>query len=127
MRDYLVKGISGFFKGRYWGEFMERHLVRREGEEVYHAHLYVDTCIHPDSMYAILPAYFESIGRPLDRSMHAQSPRSRLGCIHGIHPVGCPHWEFIFRYNKETVLERCQRMRPRRSRDRICFRGTGRV
>ncbi|RGY98423.1 hypothetical protein [Clostridium sp. AM58-1XD] len=105
MREHLVKGVSDYFRGRQWCDFMEHHLIRNYGEEVYHAHLYVDTSIHPDSMYSIIPAYFEAVNRPLDRSMHAQSPRNQLGCIHGIHPTGCPHWEMIFRFNEDAVLE----------------------
>lgn len=105
MRETLVKGVSAYFKSPQWCDFMTSHLVRKTGEEVYHIHLYVDTSVHPDSMNVILDRYFTIIGRPYDREPHPQSARPGIACIHGIHSVGCPHWEMIFRFNPGVVLE----------------------
>ncbi len=104
MRDNLVQGIIQYFQGEQWNDLMKNHLLREEGEEVYHAHLYVDTSIHPESLTKLLDSYFKAIHRPLDRTMDPQANREGIASIHGIHPVGCPHWEMIFRFNPKVVL-----------------------
>lgn len=104
MREELVNGIIDYFKGPHWTDFMENHLVREYGEEVYHVHIYVDTMLHPESLSQLIDLYFKSINRPLTRSMDPQQQREGVASIHGIHSLGCPHWEMIFRFNKDTVL-----------------------
>ena len=104
MREDLVKGVVEYFHGEQWRDFMANHLVREGGEEVYHVHLYVDTFLHSESLSKLIDLYFKAINRPLDRSMDPQQQRKGVASIHGIHPVGCPHWEMIFRFNQNTIL-----------------------
>jgi hypothetical protein len=105
MRDNLINEIISYFCGEQWKDFINNHLIRKKGEEVYHVHLYVDTSIHPDSMNRILDNYFSVIGFPYARSPHPQAQRPGIASIHGIHSHGCPHWEMIFRFNSKVVLE----------------------
>lgn len=104
LREEIVKGVAGYFNGAHWADCMRNHMVRQYGDEVYHVHVYVDTCIHPESLEKVIAAYFKAINRPLMRSMDPQQQREGVASIHGIHPLGCPHWELIFRFNAETVL-----------------------
>jgi hypothetical protein len=104
MRNELVKGAADYFNGPHWDDFMANHLLREKGEEVYHIHLYVDTKLHPKTLEQLIDRYFNILNRPLDRSMDPQQQRKNVASVHGIHPVGCPHWEMIFRFNEHTIL-----------------------
>lgn len=104
MRDNLVTGVVEYFRGPHWTDFMENHLIREYGEEVYHVHIYVDTMLHPESLSKLIDMYFKAIGRPLARGMDPQQQRKGVASIHGIHSIGCPHWEMIFRFNAGAVL-----------------------
>ena len=101
-KDY-VQGIIDYFKGDQWTSFMKDHLTHPD-EEVYHAHIYFDTSVHPDSLYPIVSAYFESQGMPLDRKIDPQSPKPEVGGLHGIHPSGQQHFDWFFRFNPDVVL-----------------------
>jgi hypothetical protein len=98
-----VEGVTEFFKSEFWNDFVDNHL-RHKDEVVYHAHIYVDTCIHPDSMHPITYAYWKSKGLPLDRVIDPQSPKEHVGALHGIHPIGLPGFDYFFRYNKDVVI-----------------------
>jgi hypothetical protein len=100
-----VEGIIDFFKSDFWNDFVDNHLHHPNGDVVYHAHIYVDTSIHPDSMHPITYAYWKAKGLPLDRCIDPQSPKDHVGALHGIHPPGLPGFDYFFRYNKDAIIE----------------------
>ncbi|MGE4283557.1 MAG: hypothetical protein AB7G87_07505 [Clostridia bacterium] len=101
-KDY-VQGIIDYFNGEQWTSFMNDHLTH-EDEEVYHAHVYFDSSVHPKSLHPIMHAYFKAKGMPLDRIIDPQSPKVKVGGLHGIHPFGQQHFDWFFRFNADVVL-----------------------
>ena len=104
-RNELVQGVIDYFRSSaQWTDFMENHLLKRDGEEVYHTHMYNDASIHPDSLTTLVERYFDAINRPLTRSTHPTAQRPGVAAVHGIHPIDCPHFEMIFRFNPDVAL-----------------------
>lgn len=103
VRETLVKGAAEYFHSRQWEYFMDKILLRSKGGEVYHAHIYTDTCLHPNSIKALIELYFTAINRPLTRATDPTANRPGVAAVHGIHPIGCAHFEVIFRFNKDVV------------------------
>jgi hypothetical protein len=99
-----VQGIINFFNSEFWNDFVDNHLHHPD-EVVYHAHIYIDTCIHPDSMHPIMYAYWKAKGRPIDRVIDPQAPKPHVAALHGVHPAGLPAFDYFFRYNKDAVIE----------------------
>lgn len=98
-----VQGVIEFFKSDFWNNFITNHL-RHPDEMVYHAHIYIDTCVHPDSMHPIMYAFWKSRGTPCDRCIDPQSPKPKVAALHGIHPIGYPPFDYFFRFNKDVVV-----------------------
>lgn len=98
-----VQGVIDFFKGEFWNGFIDNHLHYRN-DTVYHAHIYIDTCIHPDSMHPIMYAFWKARGFPIDRAIDPQSPKPKVAALHGIHPAGHPPFDYFFRFNKDVVV-----------------------
>jgi len=104
MRENLVRGAIDYFRSEQWTDFMSNHLLRQTGGEVYHIHIYTDTCIHPESLSELITRYFDAINRPLLRRTDPTANRPDVAAVHSIHPLGCPHFEVIFRYNENEAL-----------------------
>jgi hypothetical protein len=103
MASKYAQGVIDFFKGEFWNDFVDNHL-KHPDERVFHAHIYVDTCLHPDPLHTIMYAWWQAKGFPIDRAIDPMSPKPHVGALHGIHPTGYPGFDFFFRYNKDTVL-----------------------
>lgn len=103
MAQKHVQGIIDFFKGDFWNNFVTNHLHHPD-DAVYHAHIYVDTSIHPDSMHPITYAYWKSKGLPIDRVIDPQAPKAHVAALHGVHPWGMPTYDYFFRFNKDAVI-----------------------
>ncbi|NPV54944.1 MAG: hypothetical protein HPY71_15765 [Firmicutes bacterium] len=103
-RKDVVKGVVDYFNGEQWNTFITGHLMEPK-EEIYHAHVYVDTSIHPDSLMKVMEGYFKAKGWDLDRKIDLTSPKPNVAGLHGIHPFGMPHFDFFFRFNPNAVLE----------------------
>ena len=104
MKKNYVQGVVDYFESTHWINFLENHLVHSD-EEVYHAHIYCDTSIHPESMKKIIFAYFASIGHPLTRRIDPVSPHPGQAGLHSIYPRGMAHFDMFTRYNENVVLE----------------------
>lgn len=104
MRQDLVDGIVDYFTSDHWTHFLDHHLDPPD-DEIWHAHSYVETSIHPDSLEPIMEAYFDSIGHGLVREIDYLTPYGRTyGSLHGVHPDGLPHFDWFFRFNSDAVL-----------------------
>jgi hypothetical protein len=98
-----VQGVIDFFNSEFWNDFVDNHL-RHPGEVVYHAHIYADTNIHPDSLFPITYAYWKAKGFPITRTIDPMSPKAHVGALHSIHPIGLPAFDFFYRFNKDVVF-----------------------
>lgn len=112
VREKLVGGMIDYFHSEQWNQFMSDMLLRKDGCEVYHAHIYTDTCIHPDSVSEIVNRYFDAVNRPLTRQTDPQANRPGVASIHGIAPIDCMHFEIVFRFNKDAVMEAMPKSAP---------------
>lgn len=98
-----VQGIIDFFKGEFWNDFVENDLVHKD-EVVYHAHIYLETNVHPESLHPIMYAYWEAKGKPINRAIDPMSPKTHVAALHGVQPEGLPAFDFFIKYSKDHVL-----------------------
>jgi hypothetical protein len=99
-----VDGLIAYFKGEQWNNFIKNHLEHPD-EEVYHAHLYADSSVHPDSMKKLMFSYFDSIGHPLTRRIDPVSPHPGQAGLHSVYPEGLVHFDMYLRFNGDVVLD----------------------
>ena len=99
-----VEGLISYFKGEHWQNFINHHLIH-ENDDVYHAHIYVDTCIAPDTMRTLMAAFWEAKGLPLVRRMDPISPKDDVIAMHSVTPTDRPAFDFFMRYQKDVVLD----------------------
>lgn len=99
-----VEGVAAYFKGEQWLDFLHNHLVHPD-EDVYHAHLYADSSVHPDSLKKLMFLYFEAIGHPLTRRIDPVSPHPGQAGLHSVYPEGLAHFDMYCRWNPDAVLE----------------------
>lgn len=95
MSQREVQGIIDYFKGPHWTNFITRHLVH-ENDDVYHAHIYVDTCVDPGSLRTLMAAYWEAQGLPLVRRMDPISPKPDVIAMHSVTPTDRPAFGLQF-------------------------------
>ncbi len=93
--------IVDFFKSDYWAE-VERHL---NNPDTHHVHVYVNTCIDPKDFEKALLAYLDATGVGSRRKIDHMAPRLGTGALHGIHPYGKPHFDIMYNYKQDTILE----------------------
>ncbi|MDD9746810.1 MULTISPECIES: hypothetical protein [Marinovum] len=96
-----ARAVADYFASDHWTGF----LADLEGD-VWHSHIYADTCIHPDSLNAIFEAYFARRGQPLLRRIDYLTPSAtaEVAALHNIHPDGLPHFDLFFRYKAGCTL-----------------------
>ena len=104
MAKNYAQELIKYFKGEQWTNFMNNHLLH-ENDEVYHAHIYCDSSVHPETMKKVLFNYFEAVGHPLTRRIDPVSPHPGQAGLHSIHPLGLPHFDMYLRGNEKVVFE----------------------
>lgn len=104
MEHERAEKILAYFHGAQWRYFLDT-VMSRGCEEVYHAHLYVLTSVHPDDLGVILERVFEELGWPLTRRIDKCAHYPPAAGLHGILPKGKPFFDFFFRYDPNAVLE----------------------
>ncbi|MCE5337038.1 MAG: hypothetical protein LLG06_20860 [Desulfobacteraceae bacterium] len=72
-----------------------------------HIHSYVETSVHPDSLETIIKRYFERLGRPSTRKIDHMAPKAGVGSLHGVEPLGSPHFDYQWIFNKDVGLKAC--------------------
>ncbi len=70
-----------------------------------HIHSYVETSVHPDSLEAIMKRYLERMGRPSTRKIDHMAPKAGVGSLHGVEPLGSPHFDYQWVFNKDVGLK----------------------
>ena len=100
----VIESVSNYFKTDQWKELLD--ILTKRDEPVYHAHIYVETQIHPLSLEEILKGYFKKIGYEVERKIEIFTSGQVLnsGSIHGIEPKGMPHFDFIWSYSPDNIL-----------------------
>lgn len=95
--------VIGYFKSPQWKYFLE-HVLNQSPADVYHAHVYVRTNIHPEDLAEIMEAYLEHLGCPVNRSIDRCAHYPPAAGLHGILPSGKTFFDFFFLYDDEAVL-----------------------
>jgi hypothetical protein len=100
----MVEEIVTYFKGEQWSRVLDV-LEERDGP-VSHAHVYVDTYIHPLSLDEIVAGFFAKRGVPLERrtEIFTSGQHSDKGSVHGIEPKGQPHFDLLFGYTRDAAI-----------------------
>lgn len=104
MAQKHVDGLIKYFKDEHWRNFLENHLVHPD-EEVYHAHIYNDTSVHPESLKKLMFLFFDAYGHPLTRRIDPVTPRDDQMGLHSVHPMDRPHFDMFTRFNPNVVFE----------------------
>ncbi|MCL4440750.1 MAG: hypothetical protein M1609_09250 [Firmicutes bacterium] len=95
------KQIAQFFQSDYWAQ-VEKHL---NNPDTHHVHVYVNTSIEPRDLEKALQAYLDARGWGRRRKIDHMAPKLGTGALHGIHPHGKPHFDIMFNYKADAVLE----------------------
>jgi len=103
MRKNIIEGLAEYFKSEHWLTFLNFHLQNPD-TEIWHAHIYVETMIHPESLLPIMEGFFENYNHPLVRKIDFLSPAPGVGALHNVHPGSLPHFDLFFRFNPDAIL-----------------------
>jgi len=103
--DKVIQETVAYFKGDQWRRLLDV-LEERDGP-VSHAHIYVDTHLHPLSIDEIVSGFFAKRGKPLERrtEIFTSGQHADKGSVHGIEPKGQPHFDLLFGYTKESAIQ----------------------
>ena len=100
--DY-AKGIAEYFRTNQWKYLTE--LLQTLGQKS-HIHLFVNTSIHPLSLERIVKEYLSMRGWAVNRGNEiVRWSAPKTGSLHGVHPHNMPHFDMIWRFVKDVVLE----------------------
>lgn len=100
----LIETVASYFRSEHWNRALE--VLSIKDEPIYHAHVYVETQIHPMSLEEIIKGYFQKTGRPVHRKIEifTSGQVADSGSIHGIEPEGMPHFDFLWKYSPSAIL-----------------------
>lgn len=103
MEQERIDAVINYFKSPQWMYFLE-HVLDKTPDDVYHAHVYVRTNIHPEDLADIMETYLEHKGCPINRNMDRCAHYPPAAGLHGILPSGKTFFDFFFIYDEHTVL-----------------------
>ncbi|MFC1798998.1 hypothetical protein ACFLZL_04245 [Thermodesulfobacteriota bacterium] len=101
--EKIKQEVVDYFQSESWLTLIKL-LKRDHHETIYHAHIFVDTSLHPYTFRKILFKYFDLIDMPVDRPIDFQMASVGNIMAHNIHPAGTFHFDLAFQYNSEVVL-----------------------
>lgn len=112
-RETVVKGLIDYLKGEHWRRTIAM-LAQDPDPHYTHAHVYVETCVHPQDLERLICGYLERRGMPSSRRIDYVNPSlvpdSETGSLHGIEPKGKPHFDLQWFYNPSVVLAGTQEL-----------------
>lgn len=104
----MIAGLIDYFRGDHWRRLMAA-LMQDPDPQGTHAHAYVETCVHPEDIKALICGYLEQRGVPSSRKIDYTAPRpGEMGSLHGVEPLGKPHFDYNWFFNPEVVLQATQ-------------------
>jgi len=103
-RGKIVQDVIAYFKGDQWRR-MAAALEQDPEPRGTHAHIFVETCVHPNNIEELICGFFAQRGAPSARRIDYMAPRpGEMGSLHGVEPKGQPHFDFNFFYNPNVAL-----------------------
>jgi hypothetical protein len=105
----LIETVAGYFRSEHWARALE--VLSISDEPIYHAHVYVETQIHPLSLEEIIKGYFGKSGKSVHRKIEifTSGQVADSGSIHGIEPEGMPHFDVLWKYSPDALLAPARR------------------
>jgi hypothetical protein len=102
IRTELLDQINSYFRGEQWTTMSDR--LEKDKNDTFHAHIFVNTCLHPLTLADILRAYFRVKGMEIDRPIDFQPSNVGHNMLHGVHPYGTWHFDLAWKYgDKEPI------------------------
>lgn len=102
-REEIVEKVAEYFvSSDHWRRLLAS--LQDPDPQGTHIHVYVDTCVHPNSLETIIKSYMEFRGWPLTRKIDYMSPRPGMGSLHGVEPKGKPHFDFQWFFKENVPL-----------------------
>lgn len=102
-KEQAIQGVIDYFKSDQWRRLMAA-LVQDPDPTGTHIHSFVETCVDPRALQAIIEAYFGRKGYPIARRIDLMSPRPQMGSLHGVEPRGLAHFDWNWFYNANIAL-----------------------
>ncbi|WP_417722339.1 hypothetical protein [Salipiger sp.] len=100
-----IEEIAAYFRSPHWLDAVK--AMAEPDEELYHAHLYIRTQIHPLSLEEIVKGWFARNGMPVHRKIEifTSGQVHDAGSIHGIEPQGLPHFDLLWQWAPDRLIE----------------------
>ena len=102
LRKVVREKILEYFNSSDWLDVME---VLKRGRTVRHAHIYLDSILHPDSVRKVALGYLKAKGIPSERHPKLLSHGTGMMNVYYIQPPAMCHFELFLRYNQDVVIE----------------------
>lgn len=104
MDGAIADAIVGYFNSEQWNRTID--VLTTKDEPVYHAHVYIETQVHPLSLEQIVKGYFRKKGLEVHRKIEifTSGQVADSGSIHGIEPHGLPHFDLLWRFSPDQVI-----------------------
>lgn len=101
----VIETVAAYFRSEHWKRAIE--VLSIASEPVYHAHVYIETQIHPMSLEEVVKGYFAKTGRPVHRKIEifTSGQVADAGSIHGIEPRGMPHFDLLWKYSPDALIK----------------------
>lgn len=103
LRKLIREQIATYFASSDWQGALD--VMKRGRSDVVHAHIYVDSILHPHSIRDVVQAYFRASGRAMERRIKFLSHGQGQLNVYYIQPEGMCHFEVFPRFTTDTVLE----------------------
>lgn len=102
IREDVLQSIKRYFETEQWNTLQDR--VDNDPINTLHAHIFVDTMLHPDTFSDVLKVYYKVMGREIDRTIDMQPSNVGHNMLHGVHPTGSFHYDVAWRYNNGEAI-----------------------
>jgi hypothetical protein len=103
-RRHIVEQVVEYFaRSDHWGRLCA--ALQDPDPQNSHIHAYVETCVHPKSLEAIMTEYFRRLGWPMTRRIDHMAPKPGMGSLHGVEPKGKPHFDFQWFFRENVGLQ----------------------
>ncbi|MFV0429091.1 MAG: hypothetical protein ACK5KO_06670, partial [Arachnia sp.] len=99
-----IEEIAAYFRSEHWLGAVQ--TLSESDETLYHAHVYIETQVHPLALEEIVKQWFARQGRPLHRRIEifTSGQVHDAGSIHGIEPEGLPHFDLLWQWAPERLI-----------------------
>ncbi|MCA0849782.1 hypothetical protein [Salipiger thiooxidans] len=99
-----IEAIAAYFRSEHWQGAIA--ALTDSDETLYHAHVYIETQVHPLALEEIVKQWFARQGRPLHRRIEifTSGQVHDAGSIHGIEPAGLPHFDLLWQWAPDRLI-----------------------